>query len=143
MQNREICSRLHRSRRALIAFLGCCFASMLSGCAYHLPPFNPPATELIRIDASAPAQYAVNVNMGETTRLNVPQDGRVRITVPPYRSCGVYLFNVIKVHQANAPLKEWNITVGRNGGTIRKVSLRKLRKLPTDQTGYRILKIND
>ena len=129
------------SRIALVTFLAC-LISVLSGCAYRLPPFVPPTTELVSIVAPAPEQYVVNANMVEATSLNVPHDGRVRITVPLYRSCGVYLFNVIKVRQANVLPKEWNITVSRNGETVRIVSLSKLRKLPTNQDGYRILKIN-
>jgi hypothetical protein len=129
------------SRIALVAFLAC-LISIMSACAYRLPPFVPPTTELVKIVATVPEQYVVNANMGEATSLNVPHDGRVSITVPPYRSCGVYLFNIIKVRQVNVLPKEWAITVSRDRETVRKVSLSKLRKLPTDQDGYRILKIN-
>ena len=132
------------SRKVLIALL-VCLNLFLCGCAitYRLPPYGPPSTEAIRIVATAPEQYVVSLDMGGTTDLSVPKDGRMRIIIPAYHTCSVYLFNVIRVHQGNTPLKEWNITVSRDGEIVRKVSLSKLRKLPTDQTGYRILKISN
>jgi hypothetical protein len=118
-------------------------ALMLVGCAYRLPPYAPPSTEGVRIIAAAPEQYILNVNMGDTTSLSVPHDGRVRVTLPAYRSCGVYLFSVIKIHGENDVFKDWNITVSRNGKIFRKVSWSKLKSLPTDQEAYHILKINN
>lgn len=117
-------------------------ALALSSCAYRLPAFVPPSQELIRISANTPEQYAVQVNTGTMADYDVPHDGRLKIGVPPYRpSCGVYLFNEIKVGGYGDQLKSWSLSIRRNGKTVRNVSLRDMQKLPTDEAGYHIVKM--
>lgn len=115
---------------------------MLAGCAYRLPVGTPPSQQLIRIVANAPEQYAVQVNTGTVNEYHVPLDGRIKIGIPSYRStCGVYLFNKIKVRGYGDPLKGWIVSVTRNGKTVRKQSLRVTQKPPTDEAGYHIVRI--
>ena len=118
-------------------------ALALSSCAYRLPAFVPPSQELIRITANAPEQYAVQVNTGTMTDYDVQHDGRLKIGVPSYRpSCGVYLFNAIKVGgYGDDPLKTWSLSISRNGKTVRNLSLRDMQKFPTDEAGYHIVKM--
>ena len=115
---------------------------MQAACAYRLPVATPPSHRLIRIVADSPEQYSVQVNTGGTTQYDVPPDGRIQIEIPPYRpTCGVYLFDVIKVAGDRDPLKSWNVSITRNGKTVRKQSLRTTQKSPTDEAGYHLVKI--
>ena len=114
----------------------------LGGCAYRLPTIAPPSRQLVRIVANAPEQYRVQVNTGTVNEYDVPHDGHIEVAIPSYRpSCGVYLFNAIKVRGYGDPLKSWTFSVMRNGKTVRRQSLRATQKSPTDDAGYHTLKI--
>lgn len=114
----------------------------LAGCAYRLPTIAPPSQQLVRIVANAPEQYSVQVNTGTVSDYDVPHDGRIKVAIPSYRpSCGVYLFNAIKVRGYGDPLKSWTVSVNRNGKTVRNQSLRVTQKSPTDEAGYHIMRI--
>jgi hypothetical protein len=113
-----------------------------AGCAYRLPPITPASEGLIHIVANAPEQYAVEVNTGTVRKYDVPHDGRIKIEIPPYRrSCGVYLFDAIKVGGYGDPLDDWIVSITRNGKTVYKKSLRVTQRSPTDEAGYHIVKI--
>ena len=132
---------MHLQDRAVKVFL-ISGVLTLAGCAYRLPVAAPPSHGLIRIFANAPEQYSVQVNTGTVKQYEVPHDGRIAVEIPGYRpSCGVYLFNAIKVRGYGDPLKTWTVSVTRNGNTLRKQSLRVTHKSPTDNAGYHILKI--
>ena len=114
----------------------------LAGCAYRLPTIAPPYRQPVRIVAAAPEQYTVPVNTGNVDEYAVPHDGRIEVGIPSYRpSCGVYLFNAIKVRGYGDPLKDWILTVTHDGKTIHEQSLRATLKSPTDEAGYRIVRI--
>jgi hypothetical protein len=114
---------------------------MFASCAYRLPAPSPPSQELIRIVANVPEQYAVQVDTGTVNEYYVPHDGRIKVGIPSYRpSCGVYLFDAIKLGGYSDPLNSWSISVNRQGKTVRKLSLRAIQKLKTDEVGYRIVK---
>jgi hypothetical protein len=116
----------------------------LASCAYRLPAFTLPSQELVRIVTKKPEQYTAQVDTGRVNEYEVPPDGRVKVGIPPYRSsCGVYLFNVVKVGGYDSPLKAWSISIARNGKTVRKLSVQAVRELAADQAGYHILKIKD
>jgi hypothetical protein len=113
---------------------------LLGGCAYRLPPAVSASENHIRIVATAPSLYLLRVNTDTTYEVRVPNDGRVTFTVPYHRSsCGVYLFDKVKVGGESDPLQQWQIRVLRNGKQVRKLSLRELGQLPADQAGYRLL----
>jgi len=114
----------------------------LGGCAYRLPTIAPPSRQLVRIVANAPEQYRVRVNTGTVNEYDVPHDGQIEVAIPSYRpSCGVYLFDAIKVRGYGDPLKSWTFSVMRDGKTVRKQSLRATQKSPTDDAGYHTVKI--
>jgi hypothetical protein len=114
----------------------------LAGCAYRLPVASPPSRQLIRIVANAPEQYTVKVSTGTVNQYDVPRDGRIEIGIPSYRrSCGVYLFDKIKVGGYGDPFNHWIVSITRNGKTVRTQSLRATQKSPTDEAGYHIIRI--
>jgi hypothetical protein len=111
-----------------------CLVVPLAGCAYRLPAIAPPSQELIRIVADAPEQYTVEVNTGTVREYEVQQDGRIKVGIPSYRpSCGVYLFDAIKVGGYVDPLNSWmfrspttgRLSVGNHCGSRR--NLRRMR----------------
>jgi len=132
-------------RRMLRLFIFGYFVMLGStGCAYRLPPVVPPSQEHLRILAKSPEGYAVHVNVDHVTVYQVPADGRLTLGIPSFRrTCGVYLFDVIKVGGSEDPLRIWAITVVSAGKTVQKVSLRQMTNLPTDPDGYHLLKIAD
>lgn len=129
-----------RSCAVTVSLIGA--ALTLAGCAYRLPVATPPSHRLIRIVADSPEQYSVQVNTGSVKQYDVPPDGRIKIEIPSYRpTCGVYLFDAIKVGGYSDPLKSWTVSITRNGKTVRKQSLRGTQKSPTDEAGYHLVKI--
>ena len=85
---------------------------------------------------------ASKVNTGAVSEYDVPHDGRIKVEIPAYRpSCGVYLFDAIKIRGNGDPLKSWMVSVRRNGKTVRKQSLRATQKSPMDGPGYHIVRI--
>jgi hypothetical protein len=72
--------------------------SMLSGCAYRLPAARPLSRDLLRVVVHGQEQYIVEVDTGNVKSYTIPPDGHLTLEIPSYRqSCGVYLFNVVKV----------------------------------------------
>jgi hypothetical protein len=125
-------------RGVTIALIGAVLP--LGGCAYRLPVITPASQTPIHIVANVPEQYAVRVDTGTLKDYDVPHDGRIQIGIPAYRpTCGIYLFNEIKVGGYADPLKSWTISVTRNGKTVRKQSFRVMQKSPSDESGYHIL----
>jgi hypothetical protein len=119
-----------------------CLVIPLAGCAYRLPAIAPSSQELIRIVADAPEQYTVQVNTGTVREYEVQHDGRIKVGIPSYRpTCGVYLFDAIKVGGYVDPLNSWIVSVNHNGKTVRKQSLRVTQKSPTDEAGYHLVRI--
>jgi len=80
-------------------------------------------------------------NFGNPAKYEVPSSGRLLVTIPSYHTCGIYLFNVVKVRSENAPFREWGISIIRSGKMVRKLSLQDIADLPTDNDGYHLLRI--
>jgi len=133
-----------RLKVLFLAVVGSALTFGLEGCTYRLPVISPPSQERIRIIAKSPDLYVVHVDVDHITDYPVPADGRVIVGIPAYRpSCGVYLFNAIKVGGADDPLETWAITVTSGDRTLRKLSVRQVKKLTTDLDGYRLVKLSD
>jgi hypothetical protein len=133
-----------RSRNCAVTISLIGLVLTLASCAYRLPIFAPPSQELIRIVANTPEQYTVQVNTERMDDYDVPHDGRIKVGIPAHRpSCGVYLFNAVKVGGYSDPLKTWGVLISRNGKTVRKLSFRAVQKLATDAAGYHVLRIAD
>ena len=115
---------------------------VLSGCAYRLPVSNIPSQQHLRIVARSPERYAVRVKASDTTEFPVSTDGRVTIDVPRLpRACSVYLFDRIRVSSGVKPLTAKSVQLLDAGNIAAKLSLAEIAKLPSDASGYRILKI--
>ena len=129
-----------RQRRAMLFVVA---VLPLTGCAFRLLPFAPASQTLIHVVGNTPEQFAVEVDTGTVRKYDVPADGRIKVEIPPYRRpCGVYLFDAIQVGGYGDPLKEWMVSITRNGKTVRKQSLRATLKAPTDDAGYHIIRIS-
>jgi len=116
----------------------------LTSCVYRLPVVTPPSQGLVRIVANAPEHYVVRVNTERVREYEVPHDGRIRVGIPAYQpSCGVYLFNVIKVGGYSDPVKTWTASISRNGSTVLNLSIRDMLRGPMDEAGYHLLKLAD
>jgi hypothetical protein len=114
-----------------------------TGCAYRLYRMVPSSQERIKIIASAPQDYVISVDTGKAEELQVPTDGRVDISIPSYRpTCGIYLFNEIKVGGGVDRSNNWYVSASRAGNPVRRLSLRQIRKLPVDESGYHLLQLS-
>lgn len=118
--------------------------SMLTGCAYRLPPAVPPTKELLLVRSKLLQHYSVRVEADDTNDYEVPKDGRIAFGVPGYRSpCGVYLFNALKVGGNDDPLKAWRVSILRNQKIVKRLTVRAIIELPTDDAGYHVLTVSD
>jgi len=71
----------------------------------------------------------------------VPADGRVIVDVPRLeRGCATYLFGVLKVKDSS-PYDVPAIHLKKHEHAVRRLSLHDLAKLPLDEEGYRLLKV--
>src|SRR5258708_6129349 len=66
---------------------------LLCGCVHALRPYNEPSQQKLRIQSSAPQQYAIPV--ADNAPYSVPADGRVIVDVPQLaRGCATYLLGM-------------------------------------------------
>ena len=84
----------------------------------------------------------VRVQVSDVAEFPVASDGRVTVDVPSLpRSCDVYLFDRIRISRRVKPLTTKSIRL-INGGNIEvELSLAAIAKLPSDNSGYHILKL--
>jgi hypothetical protein len=130
-------SRLKRSGVIALGF------AVLSGCAYRLPVSNVPSQERLVIVARLPERYVVRVKASNITEFPVASDGRVTIDIPRLpRACSVYLFDRIRINGGVNPLTTKSVHLNDGGNTFVKLSLAEIAKLPSDASGYHILKLN-
>lgn len=128
-----------RARRALFALL-LIFTGFLGGCVYALRPYNQPSQQKVRVLSPVPQKY--NLQVADTTNYPIAADGRVIIDVPQLeRGCATYLFGVVKVKDGS-PYDLPAIHLNIDGRTIRKLSLNELAKLPVDEEGYHLVKVD-
>jgi hypothetical protein len=94
------------------------------------------------IVASSPERYVVHVKASDTTEFPVASDGRVTIDIPRLpRACSVYLFDRIRISGGVKPLTEKSVQLFDSGSIAAKLSLAEIAKLPSDPSGYHILKM--
>lgn len=135
-----ISMKLSKHRFPLGCLVACSCVFQIGGCAYRLPPAVPPSQERVRLIAASPNEYLLRVNTETSVDLPVPADGRVTYGVPWHReSCKVYLFDEIRVGGGSDPLRIWELAVIRNSTVVRKLSLRQVENLKSDQAGYHLL----
>jgi hypothetical protein len=86
---------------------------------------------LVRVALEQPADYPVAA------------DGHVTFIVPSFQhGCDIYLFGVAKVRDGAAEDVRV-IEVRRDARVIRRLSLTQIAKLPRDEAGYAVIKIED
>jgi len=113
-----------------------------SGCAYRLPVSNVPSEQRLRIVARSPERYIARVKASDTAEFPVASDGRVTIDVPRLpRACSVYLFDRIRISGGVKPLTTKAILLLESGNLTTSLSLAEIAKLPSDASGYHILKM--
>jgi len=122
----------------LIPLLSALLAMLfLTGCVYALRPGNNPSQQKLCLHSASPANYIIRVV--DTNDFPVAADGRVTINIPTLRrGCDTYLFGFIKLSDGS-PEHLKAIHVLRDEKIVRKLSLEKLKKLPTDTEGYHTL----
>ena len=94
------------------------------------------------IVARSPERYVVRVQASDNAEFPVASSGRVTIQVPRLpRSCDVYLLDWIKIRGGSKPLTAKSIHLVDSGSIEAKLSLAEIAKLPSDNSGYHILKL--
>lgn len=137
-KTQEIVGRFLARMPALIAF----GIALLSACAYRLPVSNIPSRQHFMIVAKSPERYVVRVKAFATADFPVASDGRVTIDIPKLpRGDSVYLFGRIRISGGVKPLTAKSVQL-LDGRTITaRLSLAEIVKLPSDSSGYHILRI--
>jgi hypothetical protein len=121
--------------------LGLQITFMSLGCAYRLPPVNPPGHYRLRLVASSPENYVISVQTLDVREYQVPADGRMTLDVPASRpGCSVYLFDRIRLREGDDPFARKTVHLASAGGYSRDLSFNELFKLPQDGEGYHLLK---
>jgi hypothetical protein len=116
-----------------------CYGVLLSGCVNVLRPYNQPSQEKLRIQSSIVREYTVFV-ADKIVYQQVSADARVTIDVPRLeRGCATYLLG-IKVKDSSC-YDVPAIHIRNQNSTIRNLSLNQLHKLPLDDQGYHLLKV--
>ena len=134
------------NRRFVSAFAFAAFLPLVmlsSGCVYALRTSSSPTDVKLHVIASQPQQHSVRIGTENPVEHLVAENGKVAFTVPRVSGgCDVYVFGVIKTCDGSAE-KVPVIEVRRSDKVVRKFSLAQIAKLPTDETGYSLIKIRD
>lgn len=111
-----------------------------AGCVKALNVSEPTAVQM-RVANPQPQQYAVRVTRGEPADYPISTDGVVLFFVPGHRSCSTYLCGMKVADGTTDGERVVQLLYGER--VIRTLSLRQIAKLPTDASGYSIVKIED
>jgi hypothetical protein len=112
---------------------------LFCGCVNTLQPYNQPSQQKLLLETSKPQEYTVRV--ADKDEYEVPADGRVTIYIPRLeRGCSKYLFGLVKIEDSS-PYDSPIIHLNKNNRTVRRLSLNDLAKLPNDEKGYQLLRL--
>ena len=115
-----------------------------TSCAYRLPPPNLPSQQRLVIATEHPERYAVKVVAYKESEFAVQTDGRVTIAVPRLpKACSIYLFDRIRIKGAVNPYTTKAIRLVDRNIVARAISLSEIDRLPTDESGFHILKVSE
>jgi hypothetical protein len=90
----------------------------------------------------SPERYVARVNASDAPEFPVASDGRVTIDVPRLpRACSVYIFGRIRISDGVKPLTTKSVQLLDGGKIVARLSLEEIAKLPSDASGYHILKM--
>jgi hypothetical protein len=107
------------------------------GCSYRLPVITPASQQRFKVLAKSPELYAIRVHSDQTADYPAASDGTVIVNVPAYRpSCGVYLFDKIKVGGGNVDL---NFSLMRQGKVVQRFSFAQIRRLRINADGAHLI----
>ncbi len=102
----------------------------------------PPFEQKLRLIATAPEDYTVRVSSQKAVPLSVSSDGRITFFVPRRSGGGAtYLLKIRIARTSGAEAKYVFIVRGKS--LIKKLSVSDLKKLPKDNDGYSLLRINE
>ena len=114
-------------------------STLFCGCVNALRPYNQPSQQKLRVQSPTPQKYTVRV--ADKADYPIAADGRVTVEVPRLeRGCATYLFGVVKVKDSS-PYDVPAIHLNKDNRTIRKLSLNDVAKLPADEEGYHLVKV--
>ena len=112
----------------------------ITGCAIADGPYNPTSEEKVWIDTQTPQKYSIQVTNCPDSPVGV--DGRVVLEIPHLkRTSTVYVLGLLPVYQTS-PYETAAICVKKGDQTVRKFSLNELKKLPLDDQGFHIVKVD-
>lgn len=101
-----------------------------------------PSRQHLILISKFPERYIARVKAADGAEFPVASDGRVTIDVPRLpRGCSVYLFDRIRISRGAKPLSTKSVEVLGSGKVVARLSLEEIAKLPSDDSGYHILKM--
>lgn len=126
------------ARWALITSLAL-LLTLISGCVNALYPYNQSSQQKLRIQSLTPQKYTIRI--ADKSDYLVPTDGHITVNIPQFkRGCAMYLFGIVKVSDSS-PYDFRIIHLINNNHTIQKLSLNDIARLPIDEQGYRLVKV--
>ena len=100
--------------------------------------YRPSQTMQLRLDTPSPADYTLTSSQAKVR--TDPENHRFLIDLPNIRYGYMLALLVVPIGN-NAPETNEEVLVLRDNETVRKISIAKIRRLPTDPDGTHVLKI--
>jgi hypothetical protein len=130
-------------RRAIPIFTLLPLTFFASGCVNALRPANASTEVRLGIRAAQPQEYSVRVALEQPADYPVAADGRVTFIVPSFHhGCDMYLFGAVKIRDGSAESVRV-VELRRNERAVRRLSLAQIAKLPKDEGGYSLVRIEN
>jgi hypothetical protein len=139
-----VVARIAQFCRESFLLICVCFALASTGCAI-VRRVSSATEEKLWLQSPHPVSYAVQVAAQTSTNLfAVPPDGHVTIAVPGMGpGCTSYLFGLRGLPVNDQSPYNWRIIhVVREAEIVRSLSLKQVGRLPKDQDGYRLLRVD-
>lgn len=117
------------------------FLVLCTGCVYRRIPPPPPYTYRLKLVTPSPERYSISL---VDRQLLLDSNGAANFVYSAGAfGCSVYLFDKIPVRYARNTSKVKVISVQSSGEVVRRLSIADLWKLPQDQNGNRLLRVDD
>ncbi len=121
-----------------------CLALACTGCAV-VRRISPATEQKLRLQSPHPGSYAVQVAAQTSTNyFAVSPDGHVTIAVPGMGpGCTSYLFGLRGLPVNDQSPYTWRVIhVVHEAEIVRSLSLKQVERLPTDQDGCHLLRVD-
>ena len=127
-----------------LALVACLLLALLnSDCVNALRPRSQQTEVQLKVAVEQPQACSIRVGVEPAADYPVPANGRVNFIVPSFSNgCDSYLFGLLKIRDGAAENVRI-IELQRNHWKLRKLSLAQIAKLPKDDAGYSVVKIED